>query len=124
MKTLLIDPFTHTITQIPLPNNLQHIYKVLDCSLIEAVYPDHRDPTFDDVNCLFVDEEGLFVNSEFQAFFSFQGDLYPMLAGKAIVVNSDEDGETTGTSLTPEQLAPYIVWLTPIGSTLPRSKEE
>ena len=96
----LIDPFEKAITSVYYDGDFHSIYNLIDCR------------TFDCVRCgkydLFVDDEGLF--KEDQKFFATFD--YPQpLAGKALVVGVDREGETIPPSITLEELEARILFV-------------
>lgn len=107
MKTLLIDPFTKTVTEHEIDGSLESMYALLQCGLVESVSCNDAGellfPVFGD--CLFVDEEGLFVAD--QEYFIIDG---KPLAGRALTIGCDDDGETVPAQVAPGDLAGRIVW--------------
>jgi len=85
MKGYLINPFDQTIKPVTLEkeNTLQQIYTLCGCQLIDAVY------SIDD-HTVFVDDEGLFVEN--QRYFKLHDQP---LAGKALVLGVNEEGDST-----------------------------
>jgi hypothetical protein len=111
MKTLLIDPFTKTVTEHDYDGSLDAMYKLLDCDTVEMVkYNDAGKDMFKGEDCLFVDEEGLLCNLDMQAFFIIDG---KPIAGRAMTVGCDEEGETIEANITMEDLRMLdIQWVT------------
>ena len=97
---LLIDPFEKTITPVYYDGDFHSIYNLIDCSCFDVV----RCGKYD----LFVDDEGLFKDD--QSFFLVFD--YPQpLAGKALVVGCDEEGNTIEPSITIEELEARLIWV-------------
>lgn len=94
MKGYLINPFDQTIKPVTLEkeNTLQQIYTLCECRLIDAVY------SIDD-HTVFVDDEGLFVEN--QRYFKLCGQP---LAGKALVLGVNEEGDSTDVKLWVEDI--------------------
>jgi hypothetical protein len=105
-KTLLIDPFKQTITEVQYRGDYKHIYELIECDTYDAARINkHGD-------ALFVDDEGLF--KEGQAFFLHKD--YPQpLAGKALLLGCRaSDGETIAPTETLEELTANIQFVMPI----------
>lgn len=90
IKGFLIDPLALRITPIELPNgtprdNLNAMYKAIDCDLVEAVYLNKEQ------DAVFVDEEGLLKSPTL--FFYIEGTHQP-LAGRGVVIGCNEEGES------------------------------
>lgn len=102
MRAILIDPYTCTITETTIGQNLlSECYATLECELIEFAYMS---------DCsIIVDEEGLYRQ---RRYFMFQGQI---LAGRGLVVgrNPDDEGECTGTKLTVEEVEARVRWGNP-----------
>jgi hypothetical protein len=111
MKTLLIDPHTRTITEHEYDGSLEAMYKLLNCGLVQPVYRNDRgESMFPGQDCLFVDEEGLLCDLSTQAFFIING---KPIAGRAITVGCDDEGETIEARITADDLeALDIQWVT------------
>lgn len=110
MKTLLIDPFTQTITEHEFDGSLSSMYTLLQCSTVEGVYVDDEgSPLFDGENILFVDEGGLLCNLQEQAFFVING---KPIAGRAMTTNCDSHGETIESTVTLQDLISKVEWTT------------
>lgn len=112
MKTLLIDPHTRTITEHEYDaSNLEATYKLIGCSMVQPVYcNDQGESMFPGQDCLFVDEEGLLCDLTTQAFFTING---KPIAGRAITVGCNDEGETAEAGITLRDLeALGIQWVT------------
>ena len=116
----LIDPHAKTITPVVLPlvvGNvpIREMYKLMDCDCVDIVHvPGTTSPrtSFD----LWVDDEGLYRDG--QAFFyvtHVDGPAYGhrTLAGKALVLGSDDEGNSIGATVDMRTLAKRIVWAHP-----------
>ena len=53
IKGLLIDPFKHTVTEVEREKGLFEIYRLTQCSIVEAAYLKNGD-------AIYIDEEGTF----------------------------------------------------------------
>lgn len=103
MKTIVINPQDHTITEAEYNGDFKEIYKLLsfedqdiDCFDIVRI---------DESETIFVDDEGLInSNGARHGFFYVKGECPVMLAGKGVILATDQDGESIGTKLTVEQV--------------------
>lgn len=111
MKTLLIDPHTKTVTEHEYDGSLDAMYELIGCGTVEMVaYNDNGTPMFEGDDCLFVDEEGLLGDLDKQAFFVIDG---KPIAGRAMTIGGDGDGETVESTITMEKLRMLdIQWVT------------
>lgn len=107
MKSILIDPFTRTIKEVDYNGDFHQICEFIQCDTFDAVR------VSDKGDAIFVDDEGLISGKE-QAFFGWLG--YPQpLAGRGILLGCNmNDGESTDTTFTLEQVREGVVWLMPI----------
>jgi len=103
MKGYLINPFDQTVKPVILSDiesNLKQIYTLCDCKLIDAVY------SIDD-HTVYVDDEGLYVENT--RYFKLDGQP---LAGKALVLGVNEDGDSIDAKLWVEDtLEERIEWI-------------
>ena len=100
MAYLLIDPFKKTVSEVSYDGQLPSLYNMLGCDLVTVA------------NCgkfdLFVDDEGLMKDN--QKLFWVLGHPQP-LAGKALAVGVDEDGNTIPPSIDADELEARILWI-------------
>ena len=96
-KCILIDVENETIEEVIIGEGIQPIYDVLKCELFECVY-------IDDVNSIYVDEEGLLKLTMDTKFFSIEGGYQPY-AGNGLIMGTDfNTGESIDTTLTLEEV--------------------
>jgi hypothetical protein len=95
MKAFLIDPAAKTVTQVEYNGNWRDIYPLIDCDCFTTV-------DIDGQNTMFLDDEGLLRDGEIH-YFAY-GKSCPPLAGKALVLGYDEEGETVASTLTLEEV--------------------
>lgn len=111
IKCIKIDVENEVVSEVLINDNIQDIYKQLECDLFEVVRLDNE-------NDLYVDEEGLLkVNKEWSwtersksqvvkdniKFFSIEG--YPQtLVGNGLIMSHGNMGETLSTSLTIDEV--------------------
>jgi hypothetical protein len=95
LKAFLIDPKERTITEVSYDGNLEHMYELLSCRSVDAVQINS------DRDTIYIDDEGMFV--EDQSFFyckSFQNPL----AGRGLVVGTDDEGSDIEPKVSLEEL--------------------
>lgn len=104
MKVIKIDPWQQEITEVEVEPSLSAEREAIGADLIDIVTLNtHGD-------CLIVDDEGLM--KEPQKFFSWNGVPSP-LAGTALLVGTDMDGETVEpTLISLEDVQDAVKWLT------------
>lgn len=113
MQAILIDPFKETIEYVDYSGDWQDIKGLLQCDLFATVY-------IDDCDTLYVDDEGLY--QEPQRFFQYRG--YPQpLAGRGLILGTDEEGDSTDCLLTVEQVRDMVSWC-PDGMPAPEPRFE
>lgn len=101
----LINPFDCTITEVQYTGNYKNIYEHIQCDCFDvARINEHGDG-------LFVDDEGLY--REDQRFFA-HADYPQPLAGLALCLGSNEEGESVAPHITLEELRSKIEWVMPI----------
>lgn len=103
MDAYLIDPFTRTITQVEYSGDYQEIYRLIGCDTFTCADINEYGDT------VFVDDEGL-INGKPQEFF-LVADYPQPLAGKGLVLGTDQEGESVSPSITLEQLKARIDWV-------------
>lgn len=88
MKLILIDPSTKSVSEVEYDGAYKTLAALLGCSLLDSVRLNGVDG-----DRLFVDDEGLLTNPNPFGYFRIAG--YPgMLAGKALAVGIDDEGDT------------------------------
>jgi hypothetical protein len=106
MRALLIDPFTETVTETFYSGDYKQIYQLIEAETFDAARlgPDLSDTVY-------VDDEGLLKPNQF----FFLEDLYPFpLAGKGLVLGTDDEGDAISPTITIAEILQSISWLTPI----------
>jgi len=89
MKAVLINPKLQTIKEINYSGNYKDIYKLTECSTFTCVYPFHLN---EDV--IYLDDEGLLKESNYCFRFRCDNGHNPILAGNAIILGTDEQGNS------------------------------
>jgi hypothetical protein len=105
MKGILINPANCSITFIEHNGDFRQIQEIIEAHTFDCVRIDQSE-TF------YVDDEGLF-NQRF-GFFRVEGDNPVVLAGKALILATDEEGDSISTTLTLEKVKEMIDFVTPI----------
>ena len=106
MKALFIDPIDQTIRTLSYDGDYKSIYRILDCTTFECVYP------FNNEDTVFIDEEGLLKESNFA--FNIRADnpqFSQTLFGKALVLGTDAEGESVEVKSTLEEVESKIRWI-------------
>lgn len=104
VKAILICPFSRTVTEVQHnAKNYRHI-----CELLS--HPEHPVDCFtcvsiNDVDAIYVDDNGLM--NDPKKFFLWRGYQQPM-AGRGLILGTDQDGETIGTGMTVEQVVEKV----------------
>jgi len=102
MNAYLIDPKNRTIENVDYSGDFKQIYELLNCRAFDIVR------VYENGDVIYVDDEGLFV--EDQHFFIHRN--YPTpLAGKAIVIGTDEEGEDTAPKTSFEDIENDVKWV-------------
>lgn len=102
MHAYLIDPFTRTIEQVPYSGHYSDIYRLTQCDTFTVVGLPRND-------ALYIDDEGLLCDLTQQAFFRVAG--YPTpLAGRGLILGTDDEGDTTNPKLTIEDIRHAVTW--------------
>ena len=100
MKAILIDPFAETVEVVDYSGNWEDIGDLLECRWFDVV-------RIDDSETLYVDDEGLY--AENQRFFTWDG--YKPLAGRGLILGTDEEGESIDTDMELEDVEKLVTFL-------------
>jgi hypothetical protein len=106
LRGILIDPYQKSITEVfvePYPAWKNLIEVDLICAVTVVWYEGGAMET------LWIDDEGLLNEKNQGPFFSVTTHPQP-LAGKGIILGTDEQGETISTKYTVEQIEHIVVW--------------
>lgn len=104
MNAYLIDPFARTITEVEHNGDYREIYKFINASTFDVA-------RLDDGDGMYIDDEGLFKDE--QAFFLHKGYGQP-LAGKALVLGCDDEGNSTSPRCTLKDLQQQVQFGVPM----------
>ena len=99
MKGILINPFDETVKEVEYTGDFHEIYYLTDCQTFDI----SRISITDD---LYIDDEGLLKDNN--RYFTLFGSNY---AGKALILGHDEEGETTPTSFTKDEIKLEVSFL-------------
>lgn len=100
MRAYLIDPFNETVSEVAYGGNIDEIHRAIDCKIFTCITLNSQ------ADAVYIDEEGL-TNGKYQDFFKLRN--YPdPLAGKAMVIGTDEDGEAVSPAVTLDDLKRQI----------------
>lgn len=99
---LLINPFDKTIAPVYFDGELSSLYAMLQCCCVAVASCGKYD--------LFVDDEGLLKPASEQRYFIVEG--YPQpLAGMALAVGCDDEGNTIPPDITLEELEAQVLFV-------------
>jgi hypothetical protein len=106
MRSILIDPFTRTVTEVEYNGDFKQIYDLIQCDTYDvARINKHGDG-------IFIDDEGLFKETE-QKFFLHED--YPQpLAGRGLVLGCNEEGESVEPHDSLMDVAAKVRWVVPV----------
>ena len=98
MKMLLINPYLKMISQMKWTAewNYKEIYNLIDCTMFDWVTLDNRG------NGFFCDDEGLLTADKDTRYFTVlkaDGTDFVTIAGSALVLGTDDKGDTVSTTL-------------------------
>ena len=103
MKAILIDVYEKEIREVDYDGTLDFIYFNLACKTFDVV-------RVDDVNSIFVDDEGLLRQN--QLYFEYSGSYgIFQLAGNGLVLGVDDEGNSISPTLTVEDVKGKVSFL-------------
>ena len=107
MRAILINPQDKTITEVDYNGDYHHIYRLIDATCFDCVRIDARET-------IYIDDEGL-INGKGNevGFFYVKGDRPVALAGKGLILSTDDEGKSVGTELTVDAVRAMIDWVQP-----------
>ena len=109
MKAILIDVENQTIKEVEVTkdskgSNLQSMYKHIQCDCFTTV-------VYNENNDIFVDDEGLLKLTPLSKFFLYKGYPQPIAGNGLIVGINNDNGESTDTNLSVDEVAQKIVFM-------------
>lgn len=97
MRAILIDPIARTFTEAEHNGDYKQIYEFLSDPLFGVEVDDFNSVRINYDNILWVDGEGLLKNPRY--FMLLRGYSQP-LAGRGLILGTNDEGESVGTTLT------------------------
>ncbi len=105
LKAILIDPLEMLVSEVFYGGEMEEIYELIEAKPFTVAY------FGTDGDGIFIDDEGLFRQG--QRFFKFDG--YPQpLAGKGLILGSDESGESIAPTISLDEVRTSIRWVQPL----------
>ena len=101
MKAILINPFDQTIKETEYTGDYREIYPLVECRTFDCVRLTIE-------NDMYVDDEGLLIDN--QRYFRML-EIGANYAGKALLLSHDDEGETTATNWTLQDVKDMVEWL-------------
>lgn len=102
IKVIKIDPAARTVTDEEIEMGLAATYAAIGCTAVTRVVLDSQ-------NDLWLDDNGLLLNPQPEKF--LLGNYAQPLAGIGLVCGYDEEGNTISTTVTADQVIPFVQWL-------------
>lgn len=101
MKAILINPFDQTIKETEYTGDYREIYSLVECRTFDCVrLTPHED--------MYIDDEGLLIDN--QRYFRML-EIGANYAGKALLLSHDDEGETTATNWTLQDVKSMVEFL-------------
>mgnify|MGYP003139392452 CR=1 FL=1 len=101
MKAILINPFDQTIKETEYTGDYREIYSLVDCRTFDCVrLTPHED--------MYIDDEGLLIDN--QRYFRML-EIGANNGGKALLLSHDDEGETTATNWTLQDVKSMVEFL-------------
>lgn len=105
LKGILIDVQNREIKEVVIEEGIKPIYEQIKCDTFDVVQ-------IDDVNDIYVDDNGLLSLNEKSMFFHYKGYHQPLSGNGLILGNDDESGESIDTTLKVEDVRKNVKFLT------------
>ena len=103
MRAILIDPQQRTVTEIEVQGkDYTELYGILDCDIFTSSV------RFETEDMMLIDDEGLFKEPE--DFFILTQDFPAPIAGKAVILGTDDEGDTAPCLIPLERITKQISW--------------
>jgi hypothetical protein len=104
MKAYLINPFDQTVTQVDFTGNYKNIYTHIQADMFTTVEMNEQ------MDTVWIDDEGLLKDLENQAFFTIKGYKQP-LAGRGLVLGCDDEGVSVEPKISIEEVILSVKFL-------------
>ena len=100
-KAILIDPTEKTITEVDYDElgSYRQIYELIDADLFDVL-------RLDDGDAIYVDDEGLYNKQDYFLY----GEYPQPLAGRGLVLGTDEEGETIAPKISIDTVRQQVRW--------------
>jgi len=100
-KAILINPTEKTITEVDYDElgSYRQIYEFIDADLFDVV-------RLDDGDAIYIDDEGLYTKEDMFLY----GDYPQPLAGRGLVLGTDEEGETIAPKISIDTVRQQVRW--------------
>ncbi len=102
MKAILIGVYAQEVIEVVHDGTLQNIYDLLVCRTFDVV-------RIDDVNSIFVDDEGILKDNLYFEYPSSNGIF--QLAGNGLILGVDDEGNSISPTLTVEDVKSKVTFL-------------
>ena len=106
MKAILINPKLQTINEINYSGDYKDIYKLTECSTFTCVYPFNLNE-----DTIYLDDEGLLKDTNYCFRFRCDNGHNPILAGNALILGTDEEGESQDVESSIEMIQERVVFV-------------
>ena len=109
MQAILINPFERTVSAVEYNGDYKQISQLIDAEHFDVA-------SIDRINGVFVDDEGLFkandtpCQQQFFAISKASGDVI-FLAGKALILATDNEGDSIPPTVTIADIYSRVVWI-------------
>ena len=103
MRGILIDPLKKTVECVNVEGNLSEIYDLLGVECITIVPLDFSD-------ALYLDDEGLLVPKNEQAYWRMKGSSQPF-AGRGLILGTDEEGDNDDAVSDLKDVKASVIWI-------------
>lgn len=105
MRAILIDPVAETVTEVDHSGDYKEIYHFLSDEMHGLEVDTFDAVRINDSDTIFIDDDGLLKDPRY--FFKWQGYEQP-LAGRGLILASDQEGETIGTELSLDYVKRHV----------------
>ncbi len=109
MRAILIDPSNKTITEVDYNGDYQHIYALIGANCFDCVRIGD-----DEEHTIYVDDEGLYNGKVQTGMFRYAGENPAYLAGKGLILATDEEGESVAATMALDAVADMVEFGEPI----------
>lgn len=104
MRAILIDPFKKTVTDVMHNGDYKQIYDFIDCNCFVG-------PMIKSGDTMYCDDNGLTGDLSEQKFFKTTYFPTQPIAGKALILGVDDNGDSIEPSISAAQMRNSIIWM-------------